>query len=65
MSATREHKTAQTPVLAYAEAIIWTVELREEAERRREFDRGFPLLFMCFYLSSVAMDSETTKRITV
>jgi type I restriction enzyme R subunit len=30
-----EHKTVQARVLAYAEAIGWTIVSREEAERRR------------------------------
>jgi type I restriction enzyme R subunit len=30
-----EHKTVQARILAYAEAIGWTVVSREEAERRR------------------------------
>jgi len=33
-----EHKTVQTRILAYAEAIGWTIVCREEAERRRGFD---------------------------
>ncbi len=33
-----EHKTVQARILAYAEAIGWTIVSREEAERRREFD---------------------------
>ena len=33
-----EHKTVQSQILAYAEAIGWTVVSREEAEGRREFD---------------------------
>ncbi len=34
-----EHKTVQARILAYAEAIGWTVVSREEAEERRA---GFP-----------------------
>ncbi len=34
-----EHKTVQSRILAYAEAIGWTVVSREEAEERRA---GFP-----------------------
>lgn len=30
-----EHKTVQARVLAYAEAVGWTVVSREEAEQRR------------------------------
>jgi len=30
-----EHKTVQARILAYAEAIGWTIVSREEAERRR------------------------------
>jgi type I restriction enzyme R subunit len=30
-----EHKTVQARILAYAEAIGWTIVFREEAERRR------------------------------
>jgi type I restriction enzyme R subunit len=33
-----EHKTVQGRILAYAEAIGWTVVSRQEAERRRGFD---------------------------
>ena len=33
-----EHKTVQARILAYAEAIGWTVVSREEAEQRRGFD---------------------------
>ena len=33
-----EHKTVQARILAYAEAIGWTVVPREEAEQRRGFD---------------------------
>ncbi|MCX6972698.1 MAG: HsdR family type I site-specific deoxyribonuclease [Verrucomicrobia bacterium] len=35
-----EHKTVQARILAYAEAIGWTIVTREEAERRRGFDPG-------------------------
>ena len=34
-----EHKTVQARILAYAEAIGWTIVSREEAEERRA---GFP-----------------------
>lgn len=37
-----EHKTVQARILAYAEAIGWTVVSREEAERRRGFDPKVP-----------------------
>jgi type I restriction enzyme R subunit len=37
-----EHKTVQTRILDYAEAIGWTVVCREEAEQRREFDPTVP-----------------------
>ncbi len=37
-----EHKTVQARILAYAEAIGWTVVSREEAERRRGFDPEQP-----------------------
>jgi type I restriction enzyme R subunit len=37
-----EHKTVQARILAYAEAIGWTVVSREEAERRRGFDPEVP-----------------------
>jgi type I restriction enzyme R subunit len=33
-----ENKTVHARILAYAEAIGWTVVSREEAERRRGFD---------------------------
>ena len=33
-----EHKTVQARILAYAEAIGWTIVSREEAERRRGFE---------------------------
>ena len=42
MSKPGEHKTVQARILAYAEAIGWTVVSREEAERRREFDPQLP-----------------------
>ena len=37
-----EHKTVQSWILAYAEAIGWTVVSREGAERRRGFDPAVP-----------------------
>lgn len=37
-----EHKTVQARILGYAEAIGWTLVLREEAEQRRGFDPGVP-----------------------
>jgi len=37
-----EHKTVQARILAYAEAIGWTIVSREEAERRRGFDPALP-----------------------
>jgi type I restriction enzyme, R subunit len=37
-----EHKTVQARILAYAEAIGWTVVSREEAEQRRGFDPEVP-----------------------
>lgn len=37
-----EHKTVQARILAYAEAIGWTVVPREEAERRSGFDAPSP-----------------------
>ncbi|MFN9619742.1 MAG: type I restriction endonuclease [Synechococcaceae cyanobacterium] len=37
-----EHKTVQARILAYAEAIGWTVVSRQEAERRRGFDPTAP-----------------------
>jgi len=37
-----EHKTVQSRILAYAEAIGWAVVPREEAEKRR---CGFSLFF--------------------
>lgn len=37
-----EHKTVQSRILEYAEAIAWTVVPREEAERRRGFDPEVP-----------------------
>ena len=39
---TGEHKTVQTRILEYAEAIGWTFVPREEAERRREFGTDVP-----------------------
>ena len=38
MSKPTEHKTVQARILAYAEAIGWTMVPQEAAERRREFD---------------------------
>jgi len=37
-----EHKTVQARILAYAEAIGWTLVSREEAEQRRGFDPEVP-----------------------
>jgi type I restriction enzyme R subunit len=37
-----EHKTVQARILAYAEAIGWTIVSREEAERRRGFEPSSP-----------------------
>lgn len=37
-----EHKTVQARILAYAEAIGWTIVSREEAEQRRGFDPEVP-----------------------
>jgi type I restriction enzyme, R subunit len=42
MSKPGEHKTVQARVLAYAEAIGWTIVSREEAEQRRGFDPDVP-----------------------
>lgn len=42
MPSPSEHKTVQARILAYAEAIGWTVVSREEAERRRGFDPEAP-----------------------
>jgi len=42
MSKPGEHKTVQARILAYAEAIGWTIVSREEAERRRGFDPEVP-----------------------
>jgi type I restriction enzyme R subunit len=42
MPTPRAHKTVQAQILAYAEAIGWTVVSREEAERRRGFDPEVP-----------------------
>ena len=42
MSKPSEHKTVQARILAYAEAIGWTIVSREEAERRRGFDPEVP-----------------------
>jgi type I restriction enzyme R subunit len=38
MSKPSEHKTVQTRILAYAQAIGWTLVSQEEAEHRRGFD---------------------------
>ena len=37
-----EHRTVQARILAYAEAIGWTIVSREEAEQRRGFDPAVP-----------------------
>lgn len=37
-----EHKTVQSRILAYAEAIGWTIVYREDAEQRRGFDPVVP-----------------------
>lgn len=37
-----EHKTVQARILAYAEAIGWTIVSREEAERRRGYQPQMP-----------------------
>jgi type I restriction enzyme R subunit len=37
-----EYKTVQARILAYAEAVGWTIVSREEAERRRGFDPEVP-----------------------
>lgn len=37
-----EHKTVQARILAYAEAIGWTIVSREDAEHRRGFDPDVP-----------------------
>lgn len=37
-----EHKTAQSRILAYTEAIGWSIVSREESERRRGFDPEVP-----------------------
>lgn len=42
MPAPGEHKTVQARILAYAEAIGWTIVSREEAEQRRGFDPEVP-----------------------
>jgi type I restriction enzyme R subunit len=42
MSKPGEHKTVQARILAYAEAIGWTIVTREEAEQRRGFDPDVP-----------------------
>jgi type I restriction enzyme R subunit len=40
---TGEHKTVQAKIIAYAEAIGWTIVFREEAEQRRGFDPETPI----------------------
>ena len=42
MSQPGEQKTVQSRILAYAEAVGWTIVPREEAEHRRGFDPGTP-----------------------
>ena len=42
MSQPTEHKTVQARIIAYAEAIGWTIVSREEAEQRRGFDPDVP-----------------------
>ncbi|MBI5791842.1 MAG: HsdR family type I site-specific deoxyribonuclease [Rhodocyclales bacterium] len=42
MSRPGEHKTVQSRILGYAEAIGWTLVSREEAEQRRGFDPEAP-----------------------
>ena len=37
-----EHKTVQSRILEYAQAVGWTFVSREEAERRRGFDPEVP-----------------------
>ena len=37
-----EHKTIRARILAYAEAIAWTIVSREKAEMRRGFDPDVP-----------------------
>jgi type I restriction enzyme R subunit len=37
-----EHKTVQARILAYAEAIGWTIASHEEAEQRRGVDPEVP-----------------------
>ena len=39
MSKPSEHKTVQARILAYAEAIGWTIVSQEEAEQRRGVER--------------------------
>ena len=39
MTVSTEHKTVQARILAYAQEIGWIYVLRDEAERRRGFDR--------------------------
>ena len=38
-----EHKSVQSRILAYAEAIGWTIVTQEQAEQRRNFDPEVPL----------------------
>nr|MBC8508634.1 hypothetical protein [Chloroflexota bacterium] len=40
-----EHKTVQSRILAYAEAIGWTFVSRDEAEQRRGFDPPITPIF--------------------
>ncbi|MCX6963346.1 MAG: hypothetical protein NTZ08_13010 [Verrucomicrobia bacterium] len=40
-----EHKTVQARILAYAEAIGWTIVTCEEAERRRGFNPQMAQIF--------------------
>ncbi len=42
MTTSGEHKTVQARILAYADAIGWTIVPREEAEQRRGFDPDVP-----------------------
>ena len=42
MPSPNEHKTVQARILAYAEAIGWSIVSREEAEQRRGFDPEVP-----------------------
>jgi hypothetical protein len=43
MSKPTEHKTVQARILAYAEAIGWTLVSQKEAEQRRGFDPETPV----------------------